>query len=147
LGWVRPHQQRGGARHASAGRVVAMSAAAELEVLSTEHPAASSANGMRILWQLDGGMPEDPAPDRRVLAASLVRVLTAWRAAERQVAELVDDRVAASGREASILLDSIAGYRAEHGRIFDDIRRLVRGDEYGMDVREDVQAFTRGART
>ena len=106
-----------------------MVAAAELEIGSTERPDVTSANGMRILWQLDAPMPTVAAPDRRVLAASLVRLLAGWRAAERQVAEMIDDRVAASGREASLLLDAIASYRTEHGRIFDDIRRLVRGDE------------------
>jgi hypothetical protein len=109
--------------------MVEMGKTAELEVTSAERSGALSGGGMRTIWQLDAGISVAPALDRRVLAASLHRLLEGWRAAERQVAELVDDRENSSPPATSVLLDAIARYRAEYARIFDVIEGLALADE------------------
>lgn len=107
--------------------MVEMGDTAEPEVGSTEHSGVFD-GGMRTTWQLDAGMFVAAALDRRGLAASLRGLLEGWRAAERQVAELADDREATSPPDTSVLLDAIARYRAEHARIFDVLRGMAVGD-------------------
>jgi hypothetical protein len=105
--------------------------AAERDLEATERSGAAAATGMRTLWQLDGGMPTAMARQRRALAASLHNLLAGWRAAEREVAQLTADGVTEPPpAAASVLLESIDRYRADHHRIFDAIRGLATAEEH-----------------